>query len=81
MKLLTGVLHFIKSKNPPVFHTPMDIRYAIPPTEGQAFLFGRDYDFIERCNLSTVKKITEFDGFCVIQTRNSYYLFTPTGSK
>lgn len=73
MNVLEGTLHFISSKNPPVFATPMTIRYTRPPEKGEAFLFGRDRGF-DRCNLSLVQKISKFDGFIVIKTLNSYYV-------
>lgn len=68
---MEGILNLIKSKNPPVFNTPLRINYTEPPVKGEAFLFTRGG--LCGCNLSVVKKITRFDGFMVIQTLNSYY--------
>lgn len=73
MKFTTATLLFVKSKNPPVFSTKENIHYTTPPKVGQAFIFNRD-NGLWGANLSTVKKITKYDGFKVIQTRNSYYI-------
>lgn len=77
---MTGTLHLIKSVRPPVFQTPMTVVYAVAPKVGQAFLFT-DPRRMGLCNLSTSKKITWFDGFCIIQTLNSFYLFVPEPKK
>lgn len=79
MKVKEGILHLIKSVNPPVFApTPFGIRYTRSPKVGQAFWFGFTHG-LDSPNLSTVKKITKFKGFNVIQTRNSYYVLTHGG--
>lgn len=70
----TASLLFVKSKNPPVFHTPLEVYYRYAPKVGESFFFS--YRGFHACNLSEVKKITKFDGFIVIQTRNSYYVLT-----
>lgn len=69
----TGTLYLIKSKNPPVFKTPLRINYMVPPKEGQAFLFTK-YDGCGMCSLSTVQAIWIDDGFTKIKTRNSLYV-------
>ncbi len=78
MKIKKATLSLIKSVRSPVFETPMGIRYSVAPRVGQGFFFGPEYGF-DRCNLSTVKKITKFKGFNIIQTRNSYYVLTHGG--
>lgn len=72
MEIKIATLLFVKSKNPPVFNTPLEIYFQHDPKVGEAFLFS--YRGLHACNLSTVKKITRYDGFKVIQTRNSYYI-------
>lgn len=72
METKTATLIFIKSVNPPVFRTPLEIYYTVDPKVGEAFLFG--YRGFYSCNFSTIRKITKFDGFMVIRTRNSSYL-------
>lgn len=71
-ELKTSTLIFIKSVNPPVFRTPLEIYYRMEPKVGEAFLFS--YRGFHYCNLSEVRKITKFDGFKVIRTRNSSYV-------
>ncbi len=78
MKLKEGTLHLLRSINPPVFPPSMDIRYTVAPKVGRAFLFGFEHG-LDRPNLSTVKKITRFKGFIVIQTLNSYYVLVYGG--
>lgn len=75
----TAILLFIKSKNPPVFMTPLEIYYSEEPKIGLPFLFTRGG--FTCCNLSEVKKITKFDGFRVLRTRNSYYALLETKSE
>lgn len=80
MQLSKGTLLLIKSKRPPVFGVaPVAIEYIRPPKKGQAFLFRRTgssspFELFSCCNLSTVQKISKFDGFSVVQTLNSYYV-------
>lgn len=73
MNMYSGTLHLIKSKNPPVFATPMTIHYTERPKKGGLFLFGKT-QWLMGCNLSEIRKISKFDGFIVIETRNSYYV-------
>lgn len=68
----TATLLFIKSKNPPVFQTPLEICYKDDPEVEGLFIFS--YRGFHMCNLSQIKQITKFDGFSVIRTRNSYYI-------
>jgi len=62
-----GTLILVKSKNPPVFNTPMDIVYTRSPRKHEAFWFNRG-------NLSMVKKLCYFDGGVLINTLNSIYI-------
>lgn len=73
MKYSEGVLQLVWSKNPPVFRPEIVIQYQNIPKRGQAFLFTQVDRPFNCCNLSTVQKVSKFDGFFVIQTLNSYY--------
>lgn len=68
----TATLLLIKSKNPPVFETPLEICYKDRPEVGYPFLFS--YRGFHLCNTSEVKQVVQFGGFSVIKTRNSYYM-------
>jgi hypothetical protein len=73
-KAKTGTLYLIKSKNLPVFRTPMTIRYTHDPVLGESFLFSTT--FSNYCNLSETKKLDVYEGFKIIATRNSFYVLT-----
>ena len=73
MNVKHGVLIFIESKNPPVFKTPMAIRWTTDPKKGEAFLFGSD-EHVSQCNLSAVQQIKKIDNCLLIKTRNSTYV-------
>lgn len=77
MLLSRGTLLLVKSTRPPVFGVmPVAIAYARPPKKGQAFLFTREEaGNWDRCNTSTVRKVTAIDGFKVLKTLNSTYIF------
>lgn len=69
--MFQGILYLIESKNPPVFDTPMVIRFGHVPTIGQAFFFNDGW------HLSTVQAIKYQDGYNVITTLNSKYILYP----
>ena len=77
MQLSKGTLLLVKSKRPPVFGlSPIEVAYMRAPKKGQAFLFTRpDRGPWDRCNTSTIQKITRIDGFQVLKTLNSTYIF------
>lgn len=82
MELSKGTLLLVKSTRAPVFGTsPFAIEYMRPPKKGQAFLFTRDgsgrVTFGNCCNTSTIQKVTTIDGFKVLKTLNSTYIFMP----
>ena len=79
-KMKTATLLFIKSKNAPVFSIKERISYTVAPKVGHPFLFNRACG-LYGANLSAVKKITKYDDFQVIQTRNSYYVLINGESK
>jgi hypothetical protein len=72
VKTKTATLFLIKSVNSPVFRQGSEIYYTNEPKVGESFLFSQRG--LHYCNFSEVKKSTKFDGFKVIQTRNSYYV-------
>ena len=72
MKTKHGVLVFLESKNPPVFKTPMNVRWTHDPHKDEPFIFGNE-DHMETCNLSTVQQIKRIDNCLLIKTRNSTY--------
>ena len=78
MKLKNGTLYLIKSKNPPVFKTPMAIQYSRAPKVGQAFLFDNG-GWGGMCNLSIVKHIRRVQGVLLIETLNSVYVLDKEG--
>lgn len=77
MELSKGTLLLIKSKRPPVFGTaPVAINYMRAPKKGQCFLFAREGQGLwDRCNTSIIQKVTTIDGFQVLKTLNSTYIF------
>lgn len=77
MELSNGTLLLVKSVRPPVFGTaPVAIKYMRAPKKGQAFLFTREGAGLwDRCNTSTIQKVTAIDGFKVLKTLNSTYIF------
>ena len=77
MQLSKGTLLLVKSVRPPVFGVaPVAINYMRAPKKGQAFLFARErMGPFDRCNTSTIQKVTTIDGFKVLKTLNSTYIF------
>ena len=73
MRLKNGTLHFIRSKNPPVFKTPMKIQYSQVPKVGKAFLFDNG-GWGGMCNLSIIQHIRRVHGVLLIETLNSVYV-------
>jgi hypothetical protein len=76
----TGVLYLLVSKNPPVFTTPMRIRFTRGPKVGESFLFSKDGLF-GQCNLSETKRLMRYHGFTLIKTRNSTYVLSHVEKK
>jgi len=67
-----GLLYSVWSRNPPVFTSPVFIRYLWPPAAGEAFLFRlRSFGY---GNLSNVAYVVNLWVLKIIRTRNSLYV-------